>query len=295
MGALNDKVAQLLVPLMLEEYYHLPVMRDALMSSISGLELEVLNRLWDQPEWQEKDPNKMVMLEVLSAAIMKSVDTFGVRSLLSKLNVSPASFGWKEESLLNGMSYSIPQSEIQVGQIPRIIRDSVFYNQELIQRIRKLSLALNWTGKPAKVVERSKNKSVAIDPEVYLSGRQQYVNICAGCHGNDGKGIERFAPPLRNSEWVLGSEKRLALILTHGMQGPVTVAGKEYDMPAIMPEMPSFSNLDGEKMASIMTYIRNEWGHKASPVDPSSVGMYRIRNQGKIEPWTQEELLNIED
>ena len=294
-GSLNDEMIQTLVPLMIKDYYHLPLMRDALMSSILDFEPNVLNHLWDQPDWQEKDPNKAIMLEILSASIMKSMDSIEIKSLLSKLNVAPAYFDWKEESLLNGMSYSISESKTQVTEIPRIVSDSAFYDKELIQSIRKLSHALSWPGKPERIVEKSEKGELAIDPEVYLSGRQQYINICAGCHGNDGKGMERFAPPLRNSEWVLGSEKRLTLILTHGMQGPVTVAGKEYDIPVIMPEMPSFSNLDGEKMASIMTYIRNEWGHKASPVDPGSVGKYRIRNQGKIEPWTQEELLNIED
>ena len=52
-------------------------------------------------------------------------------------------------------------------------------------------------------------------------------------------GGTRFAPPLIGSDWVLGNEKRLVLLVLHGMEGPVEVNGKLYDAPDILPVMPA--------------------------------------------------------
>ena len=79
------------------------------------------------------------------------------------------------------------------------------------------------------------------------------------------------------------------------MKGSVDVAGKTYNTPDILPEMPSFSVFDDQKLAAIMTYVRNEWGHRATPAKGSTVGFLRVRNQGKLTPWTSEELLGLEE
>lgn len=100
----------------------------------------------------------------------------------------------------------------------------------------------------------------------FAEGRQKYLATCSGCHGVDGKGINRFAPPLRASEWVLGDATTLSLIVLHGMEGPMVVAGKKYDAPFILPVMPAHSTMGDADIASILTYIRNEWEIKRSPL-----------------------------
>src|SRR5690606_27930819 len=85
------------------------------------------------------------------------------------------------------------------------------------------------------------------EQEQFVAGRRLYLTTCSGCHGTDGAGLPRFGPTLIGSDWVLGDERRLALILLHGMEGPVEVKGKLYDQPEILPVMPSHSILgDGE-------------------------------------------------
>ena len=142
--------------------------------------------------------------------------------------------------------------------------------------------------KPDFVVNVS--HSLNIKPEVLSAGRQQYLNICASCHGTNGAGMKRFAPPLKNSEWVTGNDQKLAMLLLHGMQGPVEVNGETYDTPDILPEMPSFSTLQNEDIAAIATYIRNAWGNAGEEVTSRTVGSVRFRTQGKITPWTATEL-----
>jgi len=128
------------------------------------------------------------------------------------------------------------------------------------------------------------------DQKQFVSGRQLYLTACAGCHGTDGDGINRFAPSLIGSDWVLGNEKRLSLILLHGMEGPVEVNGKLHDAPDILPVMPAHSTLDDGSISSILTYIRNEWGNSAGPVSSRTVSLMRLTSQGRVIPWTASEL-----
>lgn len=99
-----------------------------------------------------------------------------------------------------------------------------------------------------------------------------------------------MGPPLAGSEWVLGDEVRLSLILLHGIEGPIEVAGKKYDAPEILPVMPSHSTLDDGSIAAILTYIRNEWGNQAPAVTGRTVGSTRVLNQGRVYPWSAAEL-----
>jgi hypothetical protein len=48
--------------------------------------------------------------------------------------------------------------------------------------------------------------------------------------------------------------------------------------------------LSDEQIASVLTYIRREWGHTASPVDPEDVLEVRGLTKTRTKPWTDEEL-----
>ena len=145
----------------------------------------------------------------------------------------------------------------------------------------------------AKIVRASAFSAAEIDEQIkeeYTEGRQRYVTGCAGCHGQEGEGLPRFAPPLVNSEWVLGSEEILVRLVLHGIEGPLEVNGKLYQEPDIQTVMPAHSVLDDSEIASILTYIRLSWGHEADPIERSTVGRIRHGSQGKVTPWTPEEL-----
>ena len=126
--------------------------------------------------------------------------------------------------------------------------------------------------------------------DLYLSG-----GACAVCHGIDGAGLVGVNPPLAGSEWVNGPEERLIRILLHGLQGPVTAAGKQFNaavMPGFGQGPKSAFNWSDEKIAQVLTFIRQEWGNTGAPIATETVT--RIRQQtGDRDPWTQEELLQI--
>jgi mono/diheme cytochrome c family protein len=157
-------------------------------------------------------------------------------------------------------------------------------------KVSKIAALFRWPGKEYESGSSGDGNSYEISADVLARGRNLYLTICASCHGNDGKGITRFGPPLTNSEWVLGQPERLARILLHGMEGPVEVNERVFAAPDILPAMPAFATTPPEDLAAIMTYIRQEWGHNASPVKPGTVGRIRVLSQGKVKPWTVEEL-----
>jgi mono/diheme cytochrome c family protein len=109
-----------------------------------------------------------------------------------------------------------------------------------------------------------------IDPAVMALGKASYM-ICGACHGQNGEGGP-IAPPLAASEWVTGPVSNLIRIQLRGLQGPITVAGKEYNMPG---GMAALSYQTDDQIAGVLTYIRNSFGNKASAVKPEQVAALR--------------------
>ncbi|XOV91300.1 MAG: c-type cytochrome [Bacteroidota bacterium] len=280
-----------------KKYFNDPLIRDAVLSSLVNEEFDFMNKLIEQSDWDGNESEKAIMIELLASASTRKADPDELLQLITDLEKADGQFDWKQRAILDGMSLFAMESEtdpIQLSEQPNLF--SKLENMEAIyqDKIQKISAMFDWQGKEW-VTDNHDSVKFKVDPVQFANGRKHYLNVCSGCHGTDGKGLNRFGPPLRNSEWVLGSEKRLALLLIHGMQGPVTVAGKSYGSPDILPEMPSFSVFDDGKIAAIMTYIRSEWGHNAEPVSGRNVAGYRIRGQGKLTPWKAEELMEVSD
>src|SRR5206468_3527868 len=93
----------------------------------------------------------------------------------------------------------------------------------------RVAALFDWPGKPAT----TRPAPVPLTPrqqELFEIGKTQYALICAQCHRPDGLGQEGKAPPLLNSRWVLGPDKRLARILLHGMRGPIPVGDRTFNL-----------------------------------------------------------------
>ncbi|MES2661541.1 MAG: cytochrome c [Verrucomicrobiota bacterium] len=109
-----------------------------------------------------------------------------------------------------------------------------------------------------------------IDPKLMEVGKTAYM-LCGACHGQSGEGTP-IAPPLAGSEWVTGPVSNLIRIQLRGLQGAITVAGKEYNMPG---GMAALSYQTDEQIAGVITYVRNSFGNKASGVKPEQVTALR--------------------
>lgn len=114
------------------------------------------------------------------------------------------------------------------------------------------------------------NPDAPIDPAVMEIGKAQFL-VCGACHGQNGEGGPA-APPLAGSEWVTGPVSNLIKIQLRGLQGPITVAGIDYNFPAPMTAMAYQTD---EQIAGVLTYIRNNFGNKAYAVSPEQVAAMR--------------------
>lgn len=289
---LDTPTAHQLLENLISRYAGTPLMRDAVLSSLQDSEFTFLQRLWRAPGWQMQEPAKEILLEMLTTALVRKRNPGELTALLTMLEGNAGKLSWQQQAVVAGLSTgasSEKKKPVVLAKAPRILTQS----SSLIEpsRLVKVASLFEW---PGHTVDRQPVSTVnplnADEQKLFASGRQLYLSTCSGCHGTDGKGMARFAPPLIGSHWVLGDGKRLALILLHGMEGPVDVAGKVYNSPDILPVMPAHSTMDDASITAILMYIRNEWGNQAGPIGKRVVGATRVTSQGRVIPWTAKEL-----
>lgn len=117
-----------------------------------------------------------------------------------------------------------------------------------------------------------------------------FATSCSPCHQADGNGVAGQFPPLVGSEWVLAEgPNRIARIVLNGLGGPIQVKGSEYNNA-----MNGFRDgLDDKQIASVLTFIRNSWGNKASLVTPAEVAAIRGATADRTQGWTVPELEKV--
>ncbi len=120
-------------------------------------------------------------------------------------------------------------------------------------------------------------------------GKKVFDTTCIACHQANGLGVPGQYPPLVASEWVNGSEERIIRIVLHGLNGPITVEGKEYNN--VMA--PLGGALKDEQVANVISYVRASWGNTAPEVTPEAVAKVRADTAGRNTFWTATELLKI--
>lgn len=130
--------------------------------------------------------------------------------------------------------------------------------------------ALKLAGGAAVDTKSIDSSNEPADPAVIAAGQAQFL-VCGACHGQNGEGGP-IAPPLAGSEWVTGPISNLIRIQLRGLTGPITVAGKEYNLPA---PMAALSYQTDQQIAEVLTYIRNSFGNKASGVTADHVKALR--------------------
>lgn len=147
---------------------------------------------------------------------------------------------------------------------------------------------LAWPGKPGAPAPPVIKPLTEAQTALFEKGKTIYATLCAACHQPHGFGLDGLAPPLVDSEWVLGKPEVLARIVMHGLAGPVKVSGRTYNLA-----MPPLPQLTDEDIAGVLTYIRREWEHTAGAVETASVTKIREQEKGRMMMWTETELKNL--
>lgn len=118
-------------------------------------------------------------------------------------------------------------------------------------------------------------------------GKARYDQVCGLCHGPNGEGKPGQAPPLAGSEWVnTKGFQRVASIPLEGLGGQLTVKGQTWSLS--MPAMGAA--MSDSDLADVLTYIRNSWGNKGTPVTAGDVKALRAKIGAHPPPLTSEAL-----
>jgi mono/diheme cytochrome c family protein/glucose/arabinose dehydrogenase len=151
---------------------------------------------------------------------------------------------------------------------------------------------LNGHEVPAKKEAMVKTSLKGFEQDLYTKGKAIFnrEGFCNTCHQPDGKGLPASGfPPLTANSWVLGSQERLIKLVLKGLYGPLEVQGKKYSGQVAMT--PFGGMLKDEEIAAVITYVRNSFGNKASPISPARVKQVRVAIKNKTGFYSPEELL----
>jgi len=278
----------------LSRYGSDPVTVDATSSGLRGSEGEVLARVV-QARATAGDADAVMML---AAAVARSGDAAAVQQVVARI-VDGAAALWQRTALLQGLDTGLPaagggraggrggrggRGAVQPARPVSLPAEPVDLVKlaagagELATLATRVVAKLEWSGKPVPVAVAA----VPLTPEQqhrFDAGADIYKSICIGCHQADGKGREKIAPSLVDSRYVTGFDA--------GVPTRILLAGKEGAI-GLMP--PLGGSLSDEQIASVLTYIRREWGHTASPVAPDDVQETRGLTKTRTRPWTDPEL-----
>ncbi len=138
------------------------------------------------------------------------------------------------------------------------------------------------------------HQQATIPSDDRTKGLKLFRTTCTACHGQGGEGIDQLAPPLQDSEYIKGSKKRLALILLHGLKGPVHVNGTRYEFNAHMPGIADNTTISDQDIADLITYLSNAFGNSRREINAQ--GVKELRSvKPKEGAFTEEELKALID
>jgi nitrite reductase (NO-forming) len=96
-------------------------------------------------------------------------------------------------------------------------------------------------------------------------GKKVYTVNCGGCHMENGMGVPRMNPSLVNSPYVMGHPNSLIELVLRGSDF-FGATKRSYNN-----EMASFHNLKDEEIASLLTYVRNNFAKTGDEIKAEDV------------------------
>ncbi len=156
------------------------------------------------------------------------------------------------------------------GQVTGPMAEVVLQSTQHLTQQDLSAMAAYLQALPQREIEP--RKSAPIARQVLERGGAIYQRNCINCHGTAGDGVPGAYPPLAGNRAVtMNNPSNLVQIVLYGGFGPATHGNpRPYGMP------PYVLTLSDEDIASVLTYIRGQWGNKAPSV--TSLDVNRVRS-----------------
>ncbi|HYE98032.1 MAG TPA: c-type cytochrome [Planctomycetota bacterium] len=257
---------------------------------LAGCELDLIEKIMAREEWQVESPERAALVARLSGRIAGRAAPGELSELIDLAAAQATAARWRQRALLEGLAERVPAAPVALPARSGGLLKLTWAEDESVRALaRRLSERVTWPDRKAEPEPPRPAPLGEAERARFERGRRTYAASCAACHQLSGLGQDGHAPPLVDSEWVLGSPERLVRIVANGLRGAVRVNGRVYGGY----EMPAVLNMTSEEIAEALTYIRREWGHQASPIDVSTVRRIRAALEDRDDPWTEAELLEI--
>ena len=107
--------------------------------------------------------------------------------------------------------------------------------------------------------------------DTVAEGKRVFTQICAACHQGNAMGLPGAFPPLAMSDYLNGDPRRAIGIVLNGLNGKITVNSTGYEL--MMPAQGA--NLSDEEIASVLTYVLNNFNNKGGAISPAEVEAVR--------------------
>ena len=270
--------------------------RDAFYSGLAGRELPLIERLSADASWPIGDAEANAIVSGLARGVWGARDVAAIQKLIALAAAQPASARPRSAAIVDGIvaASTGPGASRRPIQFPSEPNGwgALLKDPDLKARLEKATAPapstsdlVLWPGKPGVAATVAPPPLAGADLDRFNKGKAVFTSVCAACHQLDGRGQNGLAPPLLDSDWILGSPQATVRIIMYGLSGAISVNGRSY-----IGEMPGLGVLDDDQIASVLTYLRREWGHTAGPVDPELVKSIRADTAGRLNPWGWREL-----
>lgn len=272
--------------------------RDAFYSGLAGRELTLIERLVADPAWPAGDAEANKIVSGLARGVYASRQVPAIQRLIALAASQASAARPRATALVEGIvsASTGPGSSRRPIPFPKepdgwaALREIAEF-RALLEKTAAPAPApstsdlILWPGKAGVVAAVAPAPLTLAEQTRFDAGKTVYTSVCAGCHLPNGRGQDGLAPPLLDSDWILGNPQAIVRIVMHGLSGAINVSGRSY-----IGEMPGLGSLTDEQIASVLTYLRREWGHTAAPVDPALVGTIRTETAGRVNPYGWREL-----
>lgn len=226
-----------------------------------------------------KDPSATIRIQALRAS--ETLYKYGEKSLADDYRVMVLDSD-------PGVAIQALQSAfvVNIDQVENLIQGTVKSNPgsgiqlvgtQLLEKIAEQKTLASSQYTPSQLILFNKGKTI-------------FDSYCATCHGVKGLGTptgegQLIAPAFSGSPRIQGHPEYAVKTLLHGLTG--SIEGKEYEGVMI-----AMNTNDDEWVASIVSYIRNEFGNKGSFVDSEFVAQIREETKARKSNYSFEELIS---
>jgi len=264
------------------------LVRDGLISGLAGRELEFLQRVAADKTWPAADGEARTITRALAGCVARSRNSARLEQLLKLIATLPPVQQVNLLDGLNGAAFPRGRALKPVAfkaQPLAMVKLARSEDDRVLERAARLAKFIVW-GEAAKPPPPPRALT-ATEQKQFELGKALYTATCAACHHANGLGEEAKAPPLIDSPFMVGPAERAIGIVLHGVTGPITVHGRQYNM-----SMPALQGFQPEQISAILTYARRAWDHRADPVTAADVKRVAETHR-RAKPWTEAELLKL--